>query len=50
MNPGGAENAFFTCTFAQDGVNASTTTCPLGVDQLYNDYEIYYDLINATAF
>ncbi|GLA14291.1 hypothetical protein AnigIFM62618_000667 [Aspergillus niger] len=50
MNPGGAGNAFFTCTFAQDGVNASTTTCPFDVEQLYNDYEIYYNLINATAF
>ncbi|OJJ73124.1 hypothetical protein ASPBRDRAFT_173463 [Aspergillus brasiliensis CBS 101740] len=50
MSPGGAGNSFFTCTFAQGGVNTSTTTCPFDVEQLYNDYEIYYDVINATAF
>ncbi|RAL06034.1 glycoside hydrolase family 71 protein [Aspergillus ibericus CBS 121593] len=50
MNPGGAGNAFFTCTFGQDGVNTSTTTCPFDVEQLYNGYDIYYDLTNATAF
>ncbi|XRM40627.1 Glucan endo-1,3-alpha-glucosidase agn1 [Aspergillus tubingensis] len=50
MSPGGAGNAFFTCTFAQDGVNAFTTTCPFDVDWLYNNYGIYYELINATAF
>ncbi|GLB16189.1 hypothetical protein AtubIFM61612_006028 [Aspergillus tubingensis] len=50
MSPGGAGNAFFTCTFAQDGVYAFTTTCPFDVDWLYNNYGIYYELINATAF
>ncbi|PYI03726.1 alpha-1,3-glucanase/mutanase [Aspergillus sclerotiicarbonarius CBS 121057] len=50
MDPGGAGNAFFTCTFGQDGVNTSTTTCPFDVEQLYNGYDIYYDLTNATGF
>ncbi|PYH78859.1 hypothetical protein BO82DRAFT_421133 [Aspergillus uvarum CBS 121591] len=50
MNPGGAGNVFFTCTFGQGGINTSTTTCPFDAEQVYNGYDIYYDLTNATAF
>ncbi|RAH40443.1 glycoside hydrolase family 71 protein [Aspergillus brunneoviolaceus CBS 621.78] len=50
MNPGGAGNAFFTCTFSDGGVNTSTTSCPFDSEQVYNGYEIYYNLVNATAF
>ncbi|OJJ96887.1 hypothetical protein ASPACDRAFT_33894 [Aspergillus aculeatus ATCC 16872] len=50
MNPGGAGNSFFTCTFSDGGVNTSTTSCPFDSEQVYNGYEIYYNLVNATAF
>ncbi|OBT89627.1 hypothetical protein VE02_01780 [Pseudogymnoascus sp. 03VT05] len=52
-NPsGGPGNKFFTCTFYQGGVNATSHHCPIDLDTLVRNYiyTVYYTLTNSTGF